>query len=407
MASNKNFNTVGDLFKYSVGEGFNTWLKWIKGAGEFKTQPYKTAYNMYKKMFQTPLKSNKPIKNDNATKNAIPYDTQTIDSTNLEDLMNKYMSGLGGGSGSSSGGGGGASAGKKIDLTPMINSLTAATNAQKKTISDTYAANRNQLAQQLKQYQENNTLDKQRQMAAFNSARADLEEQAYMNMRAAQQSAAARGLGGSGLQQLAQLSSQIQGSKATSDLTAENTDTMNSLIKALKDYTDEINTKTSDYTTAERNALKELDAELGSQIAQMQYQEEVRYQEALQAASALNAQLAAQTSSRGDSLRQAALELALQDREANEGANSALYSAYLKGLDNLRAVYNKNSNKKTSKLTKIMNDALTSSNDLLTTALGNYGNSQYANDLTDKYLKQLEAASRDYANRSTYKGLFG
>lgn len=138
----------------------------------------------------------------------------------FDDLYNKYLNALGGG-------GGGASAGSKIDLTPYINSLKEGANASKKTISDSYAAERNYLATQLANFQKDTEKARKIQTDAYNSARADLEEQAYMNTRAAQQSAAARGLGGSGLQQLAQLSSQIESSKQTSDLSQANTESQN------------------------------------------------------------------------------------------------------------------------------------------------------------------------------------
>ena len=231
----------------------------------------------------------KVVKNDNALKTAIP-----VQKPNTSDIANQLVSALGGAGGSGGGGGGVAN---RIDMTPYINSLKEGAAANKKTISDRYAAERNRLSQQLKQYQENTATARRQAMNAYNSARADLEEDAYMNMRAAQQSAASRGLGGSGLQQLAQLSSQIESGKQTSDLSKQNTETQNELTKALKDVEEQINTAISDANTEERNKITEIDANTASAIAQAQYQEEVRYQEALAAAAARNAATASSGSS--------------------------------------------------------------------------------------------------------------
>ena len=221
-------------------------------------------------------------------------DVEEVQKPNTSDIAGQLAAALGGSGGGSGGGGGVAN---KIDMTPYINSLKEGAAANKKTISDSYAAQRNQLSQALKAYQENTATARRQAMDAYNSARADLEEDAYMNMRAAQQSAASRGLGGSGLQQLAQLSSQIESGKQTSDLSKENTETQNELTKALKDYENQVNTSISDLNTEERNKITEIDKNTASAIAQAQYQEEVRYQEALAEAAARNAAYASQGSS--------------------------------------------------------------------------------------------------------------
>lgn len=182
-----------------------------------------------------------------------------------------------GGSGGSGGGYGYDSGSSKIDLTPYIKSIKEGVEANKKTIRDSYASQRNQLSQALKAYQENTATARKQQTDAFNSSRADLEEQAFMNNRAARQSAAARGIGGSGLQQLSQLASQIQSSKQTSDLAKENTNTQNELTKALKDYEEKTNTQINDLNKEEANKITALDKEAAQQIANQEYNEMVRY----------------------------------------------------------------------------------------------------------------------------------
>lgn len=246
-----------------------------------------TLLDMFKKDKKTKKKT---IKNDNATKIAIPVVKPNTEG-NLANLIKSY-----GGSSGGSGGGGGGGAANRIDMTPFINSLREGAAANKKTISDRYAAERNRLSTQLRQYQENTATARRQAMDAYNSARADLEEQSYMNMRAAQQSAASRGLGGSGLQQLAQLSSQIESGKQTSDLSEQNTETQNQLTKALKDVEEQINTAISDANTEERNQITQIDANVAQAIAEAQYNEEVRYQNALAEAAARNAAIASQRS---------------------------------------------------------------------------------------------------------------
>lgn len=244
--------------------------------------------HLFKKDKKTTEK--KTIKNDNAKKVAIPVVKPNTEG-NLANLIKAY-----GGSSGGSGGGGGGGVANRIDMTPFINSLREGAAANKKTISDRYAAERNRLSTQLRQYQENTATARRQAMDAYNSARADLEEQSYMNMRAAQQSAASRGLGGSGLQQLAQLSSQIESGKQTSDLSKQNTETQNDLTKALKDVEEQINTAISDANTEERNQITQIDANVAQAIAEAQYNEEVRYQNALAEAAARNAAIASQRS---------------------------------------------------------------------------------------------------------------
>ena len=294
---------------------------------------------------------------------------------------------LGGGGGSSSSSGGGGVA-NRIDMTPMINSLKEGAAANKKTISDRYAAERNRLSQQLKQYQENTATARRQAMEAFNSARADLEEDAYMNMRAAQQSAASRGLGGSGLQQLAQLSSQIESSNQTSNLSEQNTDTQNELTKALKDMEEQINTGISEANMNEKNEIAQIDANTASAIAQAQYQEEVRFQNALAEAAARNASIAAQ-----DRAANRELQLAI-------GSYTGTLDSLLKsGIDKLTKTFSESAYAKgnySKKNADALNKELSTiydtysanlSDALIQSGLGQAGSSYY-----DYYAQQLRNA---------------
>lgn len=296
------------------------------------------------------------------------------------------LAGLLGGGGSSSSGGGGVA--NKIDITPMINSLKEGAAANKKTISDKYTQERNRLSTQLKQYQENTATARRQAMDAYNSARADLEEQSYMNMRAAQQSAASRGLGGSGLQQLAQLSSQIESSNQTSDLSEQNTETQNDLTKALKDMESQINTAISDANTNEKNELTQIDTNTAQAIAQAQYQEEVRFQNALAEAAARNAAIAAQRDAQNQ-------ELAM----AMNGYTGTLNALLKGGVDQLTQAFTesaygkgnyskKNADALNKELSSIYNEYSSGLLDALSQSkLGQAGSSYY-----DYYSQQLRNA---------------
>lgn len=294
---------------------------------------------------------------------------------------------LGGGGGSSSSSGGGGVA-NRIDMTPMINSLREGAAANKKTISDRYAAERNRLSQQLKQYQENTATARRQAMEAYNSARADLEEDAYMNMRAAQQSAASRGLGGSGLQQLAQLSSQIESSNQTSNLSEQNTDTQNELTKALKDMEEQINTGISEANMNEKNEIAQIDANTASAIAQAQYQEEVRFQNALAEAAARNAAIAAQD-------RAADREL----QAAMNGYAGTLDTLLRAGIDNLTSTFNDSDyakGKYSKKNADTLNNKLKTIYDQYMGSLGDaaleYSKYGFGNSYYDYYAQQLRNA---------------
>lgn len=294
---------------------------------------------------------------------------------------------LGGGGGSSSSGGGGGVA-NRIDMTPYINSLKEGAAANKKTISDTYASQRNQLATQLKQYQENTATARRQAMDAYNSARADLEEQAYMNMRAAQQSAASRGLGGSGLQQLAQLSSQIESSNQTSNLSEQNTDTQNELTKALKDMEQQINTGINDLTTEERNKLTEIDTNTAQAIAQAQYQEEVRYQQALAEAAARNAAIAAQRDAQNQELALAMNSYTGTLDALLKGGVDKLTQAFTESAYSKGNYSKKNADALNKELSSIYNEYSSGLLDALSqSGLGQAGSSYY-----DYYSQQLRNA---------------
>lgn len=242
------------------------------------------------------------------------------------DLLNKYGFGPGGSGSSSSSSGGGYVAPNRIDIQPMIDAFTNAANARKNTLQTTANQQRSDLLNSIKRFQEQTARSQEIQRDAFNSSRADLEEAAFQADRANRISAAARGIGGSGLQQLSQLQTLMEQNSSISDLAKENTNVQTELAKNLANYEDETNTAIQNLMANLANSLSEIDASLGDQIANLRYQEETRYEQARQAAmeNAMNRAQSARSSaaSARNSYNQALLEYELGLREQYAQDNS-------------------------------------------------------------------------------------
>ena len=200
------------------------------------------------------------------------------------DLLNKYGLGPGGSGSSSSSSGGGYAAPNRIDIQPMIDAFTNAANAQKNTLQTTANQQRSDLLNSIKRFQEDTARSQGIQRDAFNASRADLEEAAFQADRANRISAAARGIGGSGLQQLSQLQTLMEQNSSISDLAKENTNVQTELAKNLAEYEEDTNTSIQNLMANLANSLTQIDADLGNQIANLRYQEDTRYEQARQAA---------------------------------------------------------------------------------------------------------------------------
>lgn len=200
------------------------------------------------------------------------------------DLLNKYGLGPGGSGSSSSSSGGGYVAPNRIDIQPMIDAFTNAANAQKNTLQTTANQQRSDLLDSIKRFQEQTARSQEIQRDAFNASRADLEEAAFQADRANRISAAARGIGGSGLQQLSQLQTLMEQNSSISDLAKENTNVQTELAKNLANYEDKTNTAIQNLMANLANSLTQIDADLGNQIANLRYTEDTRYEQARQAA---------------------------------------------------------------------------------------------------------------------------
>lgn len=224
------------------------------------------------------ITSTKPDDNSSDIETPGDYNTDVSDQVQAyADLLNKY------GLGPNSGGYGGFTP-ERIDLTPIINSYTNAANAQKATLQANADSTRTELLNSIKRFQEDTARSQELQRNAFNSSRADLEEAAFQADRANRISANARGIGGSGLQQLAQLQTLMEQNSSISDLAQENTDVQTQLAQALARQEEDTNSDIQTLMTNLANSLQQIDADLGTNIANLQYQEDVRYENARQQA---------------------------------------------------------------------------------------------------------------------------
>lgn len=219
----------------------------------------------------------------------VPGGTEEVDPIaqkvkDYADLLDKYGLGPGGSGSSSSSSGGGYAAPNRIDIQPMIDAFTNAANAQKNTLQTTANQQRSDLLNSIKRFQEQTARSQEIQRDAFNASRADLEEAAFQADRANRISAAARGIGGSGLQQLSQLQTLMEQNSSISDLAKENTNVQTELARNLAEYEEDTNTSIQNLMANLANSLTQIDADLGNQIANLRYTEDTRYEQARQAA---------------------------------------------------------------------------------------------------------------------------
>ena len=232
-------------------------------------------------------------------RNPKAYNTDFTNSTNYKNLQNAINSYN--------------SAAKPIDLTSIINDYNknnqATIDTLNKTLGDTINTlntknnqTRNDLLTSLKRFQESNAESMRTQQQDFNASRASLEDEAFMNQRNAMANASSRGLGGSGLQQLAQLQNRIAAGKNVSALAQKNQNAQDALRKALTQEEEDYKTKVTNLEENLANAIIEAQNKTAQQINaantnntnlinNLKYNEQVRQRNAQAQASSAQASL--------------------------------------------------------------------------------------------------------------------
>ena len=332
----------------------------------------------------------------------------------------------------------------KLDLSDILAAYTKSAEAQKKSISDSTSAQKKMLADtlaaqlksidtsesiqkenlltSLKRFQEDTAAARKQQQSSFNASRADLEAQAFMADRRAAQSAAARGLGGSGLQQLAQLQNMINQSGEINQLAASNTETLNNLAQVLArqevDTTTNINNlarelqeKRETLTTEQKNTINALIAEEANKLNEIEtnttsLKEQLKYQEAVRAENARTQaeQFAAEMQAQNASI---AAQYDLYNRQVQD-ENKALLDLTTSGMAGVVADYsnliksaaNSSTKSKPAKALEENNQAVQAKyNEAISALAAIYGGSGLSQSYLDTYRKQLDDVYSQY-----YKG---
>ncbi len=243
---------------------------------------------------------------------------------------------------SSSYSGGGVALPSRIDLTDMLNAFEQQAEANRQQQLNTRNVKRADLLSAIERFREDTAESRARQRSAYNSQRADLEEAAFMANRSAMQSAAARGLGGSGLQQLSQLQNLMESGRKVNTAAQANQQVQNDLTKALQRQEADYNTNVKNLEDAYNLAIQNINANLANQRAQAIYNEDVRYANALQSARQANASIAASQSAsreaRNDLMRTGVSTLNATMDDAITALRNASNASYKKSADRNKAL---------------------------------------------------------------------
>jgi hypothetical protein len=285
----------------------------------------------------------------------------TLQDYDLDKATNEFMSAFG-----DLGSGGGGYGGSNIDLSGILSAYDQAAAANKATAKQTYETTRGDLLTSLKRYQEENAKNVENQkrsyllgQSALESARAEADRQSRIGT-------SARGLAGSGLQQLAQLQNLISQGQDISNLATENQQTMDALRTALAQRQEDTDTKLANALAVYNNALSSIEAETATNKANIQYQ-------AQEAEANRRASAAAQAASNKLALAQ----MTAQARDAAAGASSkvaALLENFRKDISGTRSTKKQNqlySDYKTSLLNLLGEAGLGTGDTISKTSLSN------------------------------------
>lgn len=214
---------------------------------------------------QGPLQMSTRNFNTSKTKKKTKASSPSIDNTyDTSDYANYYGDDSGGSGGS---GGYGGYVTPSLDISGLLAAYQAQADADKSTAKQTYDTTRNDLLTSLKRFQEQNAKDVENQQRSFLSNQAALESALSQADRQNRISSAARGLSGSGLQQLAQLQNLMSQGQDISDLATDNSQKMDTLRKALQEYQTDTDTKLNSALNIYNNALNSIEANLAKSKA--------------------------------------------------------------------------------------------------------------------------------------------
>lgn len=209
------------------------------------------------------------------------------------------------GGGMSSGGGGGYDV-AKADISGLLSAYEQQAESARQVAESRYNNTRNDLLTSLKRFQEQNAKDVQNQKQGYLSEQANLESAREQANRQNRISAAARGIGGSGLQQLAQLQNLMSQSSEVSQAANKNQTAMDKLATLLREYEEDNATKMQRNEDERMSTLNSIASTLATQKAQAIAENEQRYVNALNSARAQAASASASSNAANATARQAA-----------------------------------------------------------------------------------------------------
>jgi hypothetical protein len=167
------------------------------------------------------------------------------------------------------------------DVSGAINAYTQQANADKSYAENAYNTTRNDLLTSLKRFQENNAKQQANQRQSYLTDQSSLDIAKQQANRQSRIGTAARGLGGSGLQKLAEIQNDLGMQGDESQLANENQSVMDALRTALSQETEDTNTKVNRARTNYENQIRNIDANLAAQIAAVNYQADQAYAQSL------------------------------------------------------------------------------------------------------------------------------
>lgn len=158
------------------------------------------------------------------------------------------------------------------DTSAAIAAINKAASANRDVATSSYNTKRSDLLDSLRRYQDTNAKQVASQKQSYLTSRASLDTAKEQANRQSRISNASRGLGGSGLQQLAELQNDLGLQSDQSLLANANQREMDNLKTLLSNYTEDTNKGISNAYIDYQNALKSIDADTAQRIADVNYQ---------------------------------------------------------------------------------------------------------------------------------------
>ena len=261
----------------------------------------------------------------NSNQSTMTLNPKKLDDIDFNDLLDMYNNTY------KSGGGGGG----MIDISKILAAYDQEAQSNRDAAKQQYDTTRNDLLTSLKRFQEQNAKDVENQQRTYLSNQASLESAISQANRQNRISAAARGLGGSGLQQLAQLQNLLNQGQNISDLATNNQSAMDALRLALAREQEDYDTKLSNAEKTYTNTISAINSALAKNKAQTEYQ--AREQAAARAAQAAASASAQAAANRG--LAQEASQVLAASQEKLQNALTAVNIASDKMVKNMKNPY--------------------------------------------------------------------